>query len=95
MDYIAPGGRFAEIKKIRKQRVVKVIRKMGVRVWFKVESISLGQEFLDVVALDLITSTDLEKDLFLFEIRLFASIDHPLVLDFYDSFVDIENGLLW
>lgn len=48
-----------------------------------------------IEAIDLNESTELEKNLFLNEIRLFASIDHPFVARYYEAFIDKITATIW
>ena len=90
----APKGRFTDIKKIRNYKVLQITRQVGLRTTFTVESLKTAGALFSIYAIDLVDSTDLEKNIFLNEIRLFSSINHPFVLKYHECFVDKKNGLI-
>ena len=88
-------SRLDEIKTIRNYKVLQLVRKVGVRGTFAVESKKNPGNIFSISVLDMVDSTEMEKNLFLNEVRLFASMRHPFILHFHESFVDKKNGLLW
>lgn len=95
MEDNVPKGRFAKISRIKTYSVITLFRKLGPRVYFMVESTKNPGNQFQILGLDLVESTDEEKDVFLNELRLFASIDHPLILRYHECFVDKKNAILW
>jgi NIMA (never in mitosis gene a)-related kinase 1/4/5 len=87
-------NRMKQVKMIRKYKVVEVVRFFDKRVVYTVESMKNAGNMFSIYALDLLDTTELDKNIFLNEIRLFASIKHPFVLYYHECFVDKSNGLL-
>lgn len=95
MEEAQNKGRLADITKIKNYKVIQLVRKVGVRGTFIAESTKSPGNTFSINALDLPESTELDKNIFLHEIRLFASVKHPFILHYHESFVDKKNGLLW
>lgn len=87
--------RFSDVKRIRNYKVLQITRRQAVKVVFAVESMKNPGSQFTIIGLDIASTTDLEKNVFLNEIRLFASIKHPFILHYYESFVDKKLGLIW
>ena len=87
--------RFSDVKRIRNYKVLQISRRQAVRVTFEAESMKVPGSMFSIVCMDIANTTDLEKNVFLNEIRIFASIKHPFILHYYESFVDKKLGLLW
>ena len=87
--------RFTEAKRIRNYKVINIMRRQGVKITFAVESMKIPGNMFTIVGMDIPNTTDLEKNIFLNEIRLFASVKHPFILHYYESFVDKKLGLIW
>lgn len=87
--------RLDEIKVIRNYKVLQLVRKVGSRATYAAESKKNPTHIFSISVVDMIDSTELDKNMFLNEIRLFASVNHPFILRFHESFVDKKNGLIW
>lgn len=88
-------NRVYRLKKIGHYTPLTVLRHHGCRVVFLVESTANKDHFFQILALDMVKSTLLEKNVFLNEIRLFSSIKHPMLLHYHESFVDVSSALIW
>ena len=87
--------RVYRLKKIGHYKPLAVLRHEGTRLVYLVESTANKDNFFQILALDLIRSSLIEKDIFLNEVRLLASVKHPFLLHYHECFVDVSSSLIW
>ena len=75
-------------------RVVEFVRIYYEMMVVKVQHLKTGQECL-LKYIDVISSPVEVLLMMVNEIRVLSSIDHPLFLEYIESFVDIDKGVVW
>jgi hypothetical protein len=87
--------RFTDIQRIRHYKVMQIVRRQGVKITFSTESMKAPGSFFTIVGLDIAESIEVEKNIFLNEIRMFSSINHPFILHYHECFVDKKTAMIW
>lgn len=94
-DLESLDGNFRDFERLGDYKIVEVLNENPAVATFVVESTKNPGNFFSMNCMDLTNTSEMEKNIFLSNARVLASINHPLILKYHEIFVEEDEEVLW